>query len=159
MSVGMTNSLAAIGLVLLALSSCAPTGPDPGYLAAAAVQPLPPDACTRPVPAPQCPHRTSGATRGTEFSVGPALGPVPPPSPGLVPVAAPAPPPQPSLPRLGSPVFGPTGLYGTVVNQTGNTAVVAPVGGGAPGLYVPNGNGTATIFQPGGVPTVVATPP
>ncbi len=52
-------------------------------------------------------------------------------------------------------MFGPTGVLGSVINQAGNTAVVAPVGGGAPGIYVPNGNGTATIFQPGGVPVVV----
>ncbi|HWA79482.1 MAG TPA: hypothetical protein VG848_04135 [Acetobacteraceae bacterium] len=55
-------------------------------------------------------------------------------------------------------MFGPRGVVGTVVNQTGNTAIVAPVGGGAPGIYVPNGNGTATIFQPGGVPVVVPNP-
>jgi hypothetical protein len=76
-------------------------------------------------------------------------------SPSLPAPGAPAPSGQQSLPRLGSPVFGPTGLYGTVINQSGNTAVVAPVGGGAPGIYVPNGNGTATIFSPNGVPVVV----
>jgi hypothetical protein len=155
MSLGMMKTLPAIGLALLALSSCAPAGSDPGYATAMSPQILPPNACTRPVPAPQCPRGTSAALVATAPYDGPALGAVPPPSPGLVPVAAPAPPPQPSLPRLGSAVFGPSGVFGTVVNQTGNTAVVAPIGGGAPGIYVPNGNGTATIFQPGGVPVPV----
>ena len=153
------KSPSAIGLALLALSSCAPAGRDPGYAAAMSPQILSPDACTRPVPAPQCPHGTSGTQSATAFydaaSPGPAHGTVPPPSPGLVPVAAPVPPPQPSLPRFGSPVFGPSGVYGTVINQTGNTALVAPIGGGAPGIYVPNGNGTATIFQPGSAPVPV----
>ncbi len=152
----MIKSLGAIGLALLALSSCAPGGPDPGYATATAAQSPPPSACTRPVPAPQCPHATSSAASVAMAPYdGPALRAVPPPQPGLVPLAAPAPPPPPSLPALGSPVFGPSGVYGTVVNQTGNTAVVAPIGGGAPGIYVPNGNGTATIFQPGGVPVPV----
>lgn len=52
-------------------------------------------------------------------------------------------------------MFGPTGLWGSVISRSGNTAVVAPVGGGAPGIYVPNGNGTATIFAPNSVPVVV----
>ncbi|HTU55100.1 MAG TPA: hypothetical protein VMF62_14125 [Acetobacteraceae bacterium] len=78
----------------------------------------------------------------------------------MIPAAsAPAPPAQPGVPPLGSPVFGPQGVLGTVVNHAGNEAVVAPIGGGASGLMVPNGNGTATVFVPGGVPTVVATPP
>ena len=69
--------------------------------------------------------------------------------------AAPA---QAVLPSLGSSVSGSSGGMGTVVNQTANTAVVTPIGGGAPGLLVPNGNGTATVFQPGGVPEVVTSP-
>jgi hypothetical protein len=44
---------------------------------------------------------------------------------------------------------------GTVINHAGNTAIIAPLGGGAPGTYMPNGNGTATIFLPGRVPLVV----
>jgi periplasmic protein CpxP/Spy len=62
---------------------------------------------------------------------------------------------QPNLPRLGSQVIGPSGFVGTVINRAGNTATVAPIGGGAPGTYVPNGNGTATIFIPGQAPVVV----
>ncbi|HUA77494.1 MAG TPA: hypothetical protein VMA86_07460 [Acetobacteraceae bacterium] len=157
----MTKSL--IVLLLLMLSSCAPSGPDPGY-AAASLPPakeaplLPPNACTRPIPAPQCGKGTPGTPLAPALFSSPALGMAPPPSPSLVPVGAPAAPPQPSLPALGSPVFGPTGVVGTVVNHAGSNAIVAPVGGGAPGIYVPNGNGTATIFQPGGVPTVVAAP-
>ena len=148
--------------LLMALSSCAPSGPDPGYAGAPGIVPA-----SRQEPAPQkkacagnpppasCSGTTSPVASSPALSNGPVLG--------VAPVSstspAPSPPPQPSLPSLGTPVFGPRGVVGTVVNQTGNTAIVAPVGGGAPGIYVPNGNGTATIFQPGGVPVVVPNPP
>lgn len=64
-----------------------------------------------------------------------------------------------TLPPPGTPVFGPQGLVGVVGGQTGGTAIVNPTGGGAPGMLVPNGNGTATIFQPNRPPIVVPNPP
>lgn len=63
-----------------------------------------------------------------------------------------------NLPPPGTPVFGPRGLIGTVGGQAGGTAIVNPVGGGAPGIMVPNANGTATIVQPGGPPVTIANP-
>jgi len=162
----MSRLFSGIALLLL-VASCAPSGPDPGYAPAAAAQPLgqsqnrPQKGCTGHAPpaSSPCGSELSSAS-GRGLPEGPALGVVPAAAPSPGPVAgAPAPPSQPSLPSLGSPVFGPRGVVGTVVNQTGNTAIVAPVGGGAPGIYVPNGNGTATIFQPGGVPVVVPNPP
>lgn len=158
----MTRSLPAIGLLLLALSTCAPTGPDPGYaeatgpFARSATQSSPASspACRNPRPSLPC---TTRAVASPALFNAPSQGIYQPP---VIPTASPpAPPAQPSAPALGTPVFGPQGVLGTVINHAGNNAVVAPVGGGAPGLMVPNGNGTATIFVPGGVPTVVATPP
>jgi hypothetical protein len=160
----MTRSLPAITLLLLALSACAPTAPDPGWadatgpFAHATAQPRPvsPVSCPKPSPSLPCTTRAAGVASPALFNA-PSQGIYQPP---VIPVAsAPAPPAQPSVPSLGTPVFGPTGVFGTVINHAGNNAVVAPIGGGAPGLMVPNGNGTATIFVPGGVPTVVATPP
>jgi hypothetical protein len=160
----MSGSVGAIVLVLLALSSCAPTGPDPGYAAGAAPiappsQRAPHMACTGAVlPAP-CSSEVSAAAPVPGLYNAPAIGIVAPPSPSLVPVSSVSTAPtQASPPLLGSSVSGSSGALGTVVNQTGNTAVVAPIGGGAPGMMVPNGNGTATVFQPGGVPEVATSP-
>ncbi len=159
----MARSLPPI-VLLLALSACAPTGPDPGYAEATgpfthfATQPspVPPPACPKPGLSLPCANRASNAASPALFNA-PTQGIYQPP---VIPVAsAPAAPAQPSLPSLGSAVFGPQGVLGTVVNHAGNDAVVAPIGSGASGLMVPNGNGTATVFVPGGVPTVVATPP
>ncbi len=157
----MTKSLFI--LLMLWLSSCAPSGSDPGY---ATIPPPAAPLATEAEPAPAqsarglpCLRAQKGTPCSSATGLGtpasPVPGAAPPQSPALVPVGAPAAPAQPSLPALGSSVFGPAGMVGTVVNQTGNTAIVAPAGGGAPGIYVPNGNGTATIFQPGGVPVVV----
>ena len=161
----MVRSLPAIILLLLALSACAPTRSDPGWAEAtgpfahATTQssPASPPACPKPSPSHPCATRAIGAASPALFNT-PTQGIYQPP---VIPTSSPpAPPAQPSVPPLGTPVFGgPTGVFGTVINHAGNNAVVAPVGGGAPGLMVPNGNGTATIFVPGGVPTVVATPP
>lgn len=63
-----------------------------------------------------------------------------------------------ALPPTGTPVFGPQGLVGVVDGRSGGMAVVNPTGGGAPGMLVPNGNGTATIFQPNRPPIVIPAP-
>jgi len=144
------------------LCSCVAPSPVGGYPPASpptAAQPAP----ARPVPSETCAQGVAQGIAGSPCSstTGINVPALPSPSPTLLPSpaipspGAPAPTGQQSLPKLGSPIFGPTGLIGTVINQSGSTAVVAPVGGGAPGIYVPNGNGTATIFQPGGVPVVV----
>jgi hypothetical protein len=143
--------------VLLVLSSCAPTGPDPGYAEMVAVPG--PEAkedtqksCTDPVPPDRCERAATAAAPAAAGVVARAPGSLPPVSKG------PAPGPQAAPPSPGSPVFGPTGLMGSVVNQSGSTAIVAPVGAGGLGVMVPNGNGTATVFQPGGVPVTVVNP-
>ena len=155
----VTKSL--VILLVLALASCANSVPDPGYAVAVPPPLRLPATPARPAPQNSCTHVRPGVAcySGTGVSAAPSLGAIPAQSPSPTPIGAPAAPAQPNLPSLGSTVFGgPTGAVGTVVNQTGNTAVVAPVGGGAAGIYVPNGNGTATIFQPGGVPVVVPSP-
>src|SRR5579875_3052863 len=57
-----------------------------------------------------------------------------------------------ALPPVGTPVIGARGAGGIVIGHSGSTALVAPVGGGPPALLTPNGNGTATLFQPGTAP-------
>ncbi len=63
-----------------------------------------------------------------------------------------------ALPVTGTSVFGPQGFVGAVAGQSAGIAIVNPVGGGPPRTLVPNGNGTATIFQPGGPPIVIPSP-
>jgi len=104
----------------------------------------------------------NGPVTSTE-PASPALGPAPTIAGptgqvALEPASPVLPPASPPLPARGTPVFAPSGLYGVVAGQTGSTAIVNPVGGGPPGMLVPNGNGTATIFQPGGPPVTIVNP-
>ncbi|MGH7084016.1 MAG: hypothetical protein ACREFN_03390, partial [Acetobacteraceae bacterium] len=63
-----------------------------------------------------------------------------------------------ALPPAGTPVFGPEGPLGSVSGRSGGAAVINPTGGGATGTLVPNGDGTATIFQPDRPPIVILNP-
>ncbi|MGH7080133.1 MAG: hypothetical protein ACREFU_18800 [Acetobacteraceae bacterium] len=63
-----------------------------------------------------------------------------------------------ALPPAGTPLFGPEGPIGIISGRSGGAAVINPIGGGATGTLVPNGNGTATIFQPNRPPIVIPNP-
>ena len=67
---------------------------------------------------------------------------------------------QPStLLRPGTQLVGPRGFSGTVTSSTGRYATVAPMGGGAPGIFVPGSGRTGTLSLPGRPPATVITQP